>query len=90
MLPDGSSETVLGFSALGREGELGVVVGVHDRPREPRIVVVRGGVSNALTYYVPMSRLRNVSRETATLELDVALGDFTPHLREDGTVELRA
>jgi hypothetical protein len=83
-------EQLVGFVALGREGELGVVVG--EEPNDQGLeetLVVRGGASKALTYFVPPARLRSISREERTVVLDVDLSEFVPRLHEDGTVELR-
>jgi len=91
-LTSAASEDIVGFRVFGRHGELGVVVGVRDERAEPdsRVIVVLGGVSDALTYYVPAARVRALSSEHRSVHVDVDLTDFVPHLHEDGTIELRA
>jgi hypothetical protein len=89
--PDVTDRDIVGFRVLGTHGELGVVVDIAattetDRP----LIVVRGGISNALTYYVPSDRVRTFSRRSRMIHVDVDLVDFVPHLDEDGTIELRA
>lgn len=85
------SRDLVGFRALGRHGELGVVVEVTEDPRaDAQVIVVRGGVSDALTYFVPAARVHALSCKSQTVHLDIDLTEFTPHLHEDGTVELRA
>jgi hypothetical protein len=81
---------LVGFRALGRQGELGVVV--REEPSfegRSESIVVQGGASQALTYFVPPARLRTVSPERRTVVLDVDLSEFVPRLHDDGTVELR-
>lgn len=80
---------VVGYRALGRQGELGVVVGIEAEDGRPSELVVRGGISAALTYYVPTAFVRTVSDDRRTIHLDADLSDFVPKLHEDGTVELR-
>jgi len=54
------------------------------------VIVVRGGVSKGLIYFVPIDRVRRLSQEGRTVLLDMDLTDFVPRLHEDGTVELRS
>lgn len=84
-LPD-----LLGYRVRGRHGELGIVVdrrGFRGTGDDPTILV-RGGVSDALLYHVPATRLRSVSRATRTATIDVDVADFVPRLGDDGSVEL--
>jgi hypothetical protein len=82
--------SIIGFEALGRHGALGVVVDVSCEAADPPAVVVRGGVSDALLYYVPCSMILSVSSRRRTVVLDADLADFASSLRDDGTVVLRA
>lgn len=81
---------LVGYRVIGRHGELGIVVdgevfrGAGDGPT----IVVRGGVSDALLYNVPATRLLSISREARTVTVDVDVADFVPRLGDDGTVEL--
>lgn len=81
---------LVGYRVLGRQGELGRVVGAEciERASESATIVVRGGISDALAYHVPASRLIGVSHETGTVRADVDVGDFVPRLGEGGTVDL--
>lgn len=85
-----STQTV-GFDVLARHGSLGVVVDVeHDAgASDPTALVVRGGVSDLLTYHVPAALVSRISPERRSVFLDVDLADFVPSLNPDGTVELR-
>jgi hypothetical protein len=84
------SRDLVGFRALGRQGELGVVVDVADGlERRARELVVRGGVTAALVYFVPETCVRAIASERRTLVCDVDVTDFVPTLHVDGTVELR-
>lgn len=58
-------------------------------PPDRSTIVVRGGVSDALEYHVPATRLVSISPVTRTLRVDVDVADFVPSFAEDGTVELR-
>lgn len=91
MPPGAVSRDLVGFRALGRHGELGVVVDVtDDAGSDSQVIVVRGGVSDALTYFVPAARVRTLSPEGRTIRLEIDLTEFVPRLCRDGTVELRA
>jgi hypothetical protein len=80
----------VGFRVHGRYGLLGVVLAAGQEEGEsPPVLVVRGGMSEALTFYVPEDWVRAVSEETRILLVDADIGDFVPSLRRDGTVELR-
>jgi len=82
--------TFIGFTALSRHGALGIVVDVdRDVAREPALVV-RGGVSASLLYFVPCGRVSEVSPEQRTVFVDADLADFDSSLRGDGTIVLRA
>jgi hypothetical protein len=82
---------LVGFRILGRQGELGHVVGLEgfEEASEACTIVVRGGVSDSLVYHVPAIRLVGVSRETRTDRADVDIADFVPTFGDCGTVELR-
>jgi hypothetical protein len=75
---------------LGRQGELGRVVRAESLERAPEssTIVVRGGVSDALVYHVPASRVVGVSHEAGTVRADVDVADFVPRLGNGGTVDL--
>jgi hypothetical protein len=88
--PDVTAGNIVGFRVVGVHGELGVVVDlIHTPELEPELIVVRGGVSNALTYYVPADRVRDLSRRSRTIHVGVDLVDFVPRLDPDGMIELR-
>lgn len=82
---------LIGYRMFGRRGELGRVVDLEglDDASEGSTLVVRGGVSNALVYHVPVVRLVSVSRDTGMVRADVDVGDFVPRFGDGGTVELR-
>jgi hypothetical protein len=83
------ASSIDGYSVFGRHGFLGTVVGNDRAPDDPAgTIVVRGGISDALLFHLPATRLRSISpsRRTVTVEADV--GDFVPRLGEGGTVEL--
>jgi len=87
----GVPKDIVGFRALGRHGDLGVVVEVREETADgSHVIVVRGGVSKGLIYFVPIDRVRRLSQEGRTVLLDMDLTDFVPRLHEDGTVELRS
>lgn len=81
---------LVGYRVLGRQGELGRVVDAEglDEAPESSAIVVRGGVSDALIYHVPATRLVSVSRESRTVRVNVDVADFVPSLGDDGTVDL--
>lgn len=86
-------EELFGYRALGRHGDLGVVVDVVPSPKrsdESQLLVIRGGVSDGLTYFVPAARALGISVEQRTVCFDLDLTDFVPRLTDDGTVELRS
>jgi hypothetical protein len=88
---DVTAGDIVGFRVLGTHGELGVVVDLaQPTVADPELLVVRGGISNALTYYIPADRVRTFSRKSRTILVDVDLVDFVPHLDEEGRIELRA
>jgi hypothetical protein len=78
---------VVGYRVIGRHGPLGVVVGLEPSDGGA-LLVVRGGASGALRYCVPSCLLRRrlTSRRMLVIEADVI--DFTPRLRDDGSVDL--
>jgi hypothetical protein len=83
----------LGYRAVGRYGDLGLIVEVIGGPEGadgPPALVVRGGVANGLKFFVPVARVRSISTDHRRVLLDVDLADFEPRLDDDGTVELRA
>ena len=91
MLRTRVSRAIVGYRALGHHGELGVVVDIRDEPNvDTDVIVVRGGVSNALTYLVPAARVRALSCRDRTVSLEIDFPEFIPRLHDDGTVELRA
>jgi hypothetical protein len=71
---------------LGRHGELGTVIAVETTPEID--LVVRGGVSQALTYRLPRRRISHMSVKRRTVTADVDVADFVPSLATDGTVVL--
>lgn len=80
----------VGFDVRGRVAGLGVVAeptGVDDLPGAPELLVV-GGRSSLLHFFIPLEHVTNVSRGTRTLSVDVDVIDFTPRIADDGTVEL--
>jgi hypothetical protein len=86
-------EELVGFRALGRHGDLGVVVDVVPSQTcsdESQLLVVRGGVSDGLVYFVSTARALGISAEHRTVCFDLDLTDFVPRLADDGTVELRS
>lgn len=80
---------LVGFRALGRHGELGVVVDPETWIDADDGIAIRGGTSAALLYIVPKQHVRSVQPTTRVVRLDVDLADFVPSLLADGTVELR-
>lgn len=83
------TDTLVGFRALGRHGELGVVESEGDAGDGSAFLVVRGGVSAGLVYVLSRDHLTGIGPDRRTILLDVELKDFLPSLRPDGTVELR-
>ena len=80
---------LIGFTVDGRHGRLGTVIDAEGEPRaEQAELLVRGGASDALYYHVPASVVADVSGATATITIDLDVTDFTPRLREDGSVDL--
>lgn len=73
---------------LGSHGGLGTVVGIELMTGDVDVLIVRGGMSEALVYYVPSERIVEVSTESSTVLADADVADFVPHLRDDGTVVL--
>lgn len=82
------TDDLVGFRALGRHGELGVVVESGGEDPSLTSLVVRGGVSSGLVYFVPRRHVEAVRHDRRTVILDVDLHDFVASLRADGTVEL--
>jgi len=80
---------LVGFRALGRHGELGVVVRAESQATRDAKIAIRGGASAALLYLVPRARVYSIQATAQTLRLDVDLADFVPSLLPDGTVELQ-
>jgi hypothetical protein len=81
---------LIGYRVLGRHGELGIVVDEErvEGPMDSSTMVVRGGISDALLFYVPATRLLSVSRDANTIRVDADVGDFLARLGSDGTIEL--
>src|SRR5574337_617565 len=82
-------DRLVGFRAFGRYGELGTVVSTEQLEPGGSVLVVRGGVSEGLTYYVPVALVRTIVPEQRTMLVAADLTDFVPTLGADGTVELR-
>lgn len=82
--------SLTGFRVDGRHGRLGVVIDAESEGREVEQseILVRGGASDALYYHVPRAVVTVVSRERRTVTLDLDVIDFTPRLRDDGSVDL--
>ena len=80
---------MVGFRVLGRFSELGRVVDVREDPDGSEVVVVRGGVSGGLVFYIPASSILSRSASTRTLRVDLEFAEFVPQLQADGTIELR-
>ena len=79
-------EHLNGFRVIGRHGYLGTVVDAN--PEAEERIVFRGGISDALVFRVPMTRVSSISASNRTVTLDVDIGDFTPRAGDNGTVEL--
>ena len=80
---------VAGYSVIGRHGFLGTVVRARAEQGDGEDeIVLRGGISDALLFFVPATLVRSVSDRTRTVDVDVDVGDFVPRLGADGTVEL--
>lgn len=81
---------LIGYRVLGRQGELGVVVDEDglDAADETSTIAIRGGVSDALLYRIPVVLLVSVSHELRTATVDTDVAAFAPSLRDDGTIEL--
>jgi hypothetical protein len=81
---------VVGFQVLARCGPLGFVVDParYGRPDEPELLVVRGGVSDALYYHVPLATVTSVAPGRQVLAIELGSADFSPQLRGDGSVDL--
>lgn len=81
---------VLGFEVHAPGGPLGVVVDdVRDGSEPtPSVLLVRGGVSSALYYHLPAALVSSISPGRRSLSVQVTAGDFTPRLRDDGSVDL--
>jgi hypothetical protein len=78
-----------GYSVIGRHGFLGTVVRVETaRGDGDESIVFRGGISDALRFHVPTTRVRSISAVNRTVTLEVDVVDFAPRLGDDGTVEL--
>ena len=82
---------LVGYRVFGRQGELGLVVQADalEGAVDSTTIVVRGGVSDALRYHVPTTRLVSISPVTRTVRVDVDVADFIPTFGDAGTVELR-
>jgi hypothetical protein len=80
---------LVGYRAIGRHGELGVVVAAHENVLPSATIVIRGGASAGLLLLVPSERIRSVEGSYRTVEVDADFADFVPSLLADGTVQLR-
>ncbi len=82
--------SLIGFEVKGRIAELGVVAArtaADDLPGATELVVI-GGRSSLLHFYIPLEHVTSVSARTRTLRVNVDVVDFTPRIADDGTVEL--
>jgi len=81
---------LIGYRVDGRHGRLGTVIDAEgeERETEQSEILVRGGASDALYYHVPSAAVVDVSLERRTVTLDLDVVDFTPRLRDDGSVDL--
>jgi hypothetical protein len=79
---------LVGYRVRGRYGELGTVADGGAAQADDPVLIVRGGVSNALVYRVPAGRIVEVSDRRRTVSIDADVVDFVPSLRADGTVVL--
>jgi hypothetical protein len=84
-------EDVAGWTVSGRHGQLGHVVppedgdwGTEDHP----LLLVRGGISHALFFHVPVELVTTVARGRCDIHIDADISDFTAHLRPDGSIDL--
>jgi hypothetical protein len=83
-------EELVGFAVHSPAGPLGVVVDPERSGREgsASALVVRGGVSSALYYHVPVGLVSSVSPAHRSLSVRAGSGDFDAQLRGDGSVDL--
>jgi hypothetical protein len=84
------ARSLVGFEVRSPGGPLGVVVDPESSGREdrPAALVVRGGVSRALFYHVPVSLVSSISPARRSLSVRARSGDFDAQLRLDGSVDL--
>lgn len=81
---------LMGFEVHSPGGPLGVVVDLERSGRDSSgtALVVRGGVSSALYYHVPVRLVSSISKAQRSLSVQTSSGDFDPQLRGDGSVDL--
>ena len=81
---------LFGFEVIARYGHLGFVVDPRNEGHDadPDHVLVRGGLSGALYYQLPVSYITRISPTRLVIEVAVDVGDFVPQLCADGTVDL--
>jgi hypothetical protein len=90
---DVTADGLVGCGVFGRRGYLATVAteqGGDDGNdgNDGAVILVRGGVSDALVFHLPASRVRSVSPTQRTVTIDADVGDFVPRLGDRGTVEL--
>ena len=81
---------LVGYRVLGRHGELGTVVqaqGIGGSVDSPTLVV-RGGSTERLIFYLPLGRVASIFPRRRTVISEVDVTDFAARLNADGTVEL--
>lgn len=85
-----SAEQLLGFEVVTAFGSLGVVVEPGTRVPAAAVdsMLVQGGVSRSLFYHVPLAAITSVSHSRAVVTVEIDGSDFSPRLREDGSVDL--
>ena len=80
-----------GFEVRGRIARLGFVAPPESSESVPGVaeeLLVIGGRSSLLHFYIPLDHVISVSRKARTMVVDVDVVDFTPRVGDDGTVEL--
>ena len=80
-----------GFEVRGRIARLGFVAAPDGGDSVPGVVeelLVIGGRSSLLHFYIPLDHVISVSTTARTVVVDVDVIDFTPRVGDDGRVEL--
>lgn len=83
-----SVAALIGYRALGRHGDLGVVTRTK-RHSGSSIIVIRGGTTDRLLFEVPATRVTEILHWQRTIAVDADVTDFVPRITKDGEVELR-